>query len=66
MHEYIYEVTWDPKEKKQVWLYRGKTNKYFEPETVTDKIYHAIKKNSRIRIPKKDLRHLRRVIGGSC
>ena len=62
-HEYIYEVTWDQEEKKQVWIYRGKVSKDFEPETVTDEIYHAIKKDSRIRIPKKDLRHLRKVIG---
>ena len=62
-HEYIYEVTWDQKEKKQVWTYRGKVSKDFAPETVTDEFYHAIKKDSRIRIPKKDLRHLRKVIG---
>ncbi|KAF5435704.1 hypothetical protein C5S36_02475, partial [Candidatus Methanophagaceae archaeon] len=49
--------------KKQVWTYRGKVSKDLEPETVTDEIYHAIKKDSRIRIPNKDLRHLRTVIG---
>jgi hypothetical protein len=52
-HEYIYEVTWDQEEKKQVWIYRGKGSKYFEPETVTDEIYHAIKKDSRLRSPKR-------------
>jgi len=38
-------------------------SKDFEPEAVTDDIYHVIKNDSRIRIPKKDLRHLRMVIG---
>jgi hypothetical protein len=59
----IYEVTWDKEEKKQVWIYRGKVSKDFESETFTDESYRAIKKDYRIRLPKKDLRHLRKVIG---
>ena len=61
-HEYIYEVTWDQEKKKQVWTYRGKVSKDFDPETFKDEIYHAIKKNYGIRIPKKDLNQLRKVI----
>lgn len=38
--------------------------KDFDPEKFKDEIYHAIKKDYRIRIPKKDLKHLRKVIEG--
>ena len=62
-HEYIYEVTWDREKKKQVWTYRGKVSKDFDPETFKDEIYHTIKKNYRIKIPKKDLKQLRKIIG---
>ena len=61
-HEYIYEVTWDQEKKKQVWNYRGKVAKDFDTEKFKDEIYLAIKKDYRIRIPKKDLKHLRTVI----
>lgn len=61
-HEYVYEVTWDQEKKKQVWTYRGKVSKDFDPEKFKDEIYHAIKKDYRIRIPKKDLKQLRNVI----
>ena len=60
--EYIYEVTWDQEKKKQVWTYRGKASKDFDPEKFKDEIYHAIKKDYLIRIPKKDLKQLRKVI----
>lgn len=63
-HEYIYEVTWDQEKKKQVWDYRGKVTKDFDPEKFKDEIYLAIKKDYRIRVPKKDLKHLRKVIEG--
>jgi hypothetical protein len=61
-HEYIYEVTLAQEKKKQVWTYRGKVSKDFNLETFKDEIYHAVRKNYRIRIPKKDLKQLRKVI----
>jgi hypothetical protein len=61
-HEYIYEVTWDQEKKKQVWTYRGKVSKDFNLETFKDEIYNAVRKNYRIRIPKNDLKQLRKVI----
>ena len=61
-HEYIYEVTWDQEKKKQVRNYRGKVARDFDAEKFEDEIYLAIKKDYRIRIPKKDLKHLRKVI----
>jgi hypothetical protein len=63
-HKYVYEVSWNPEKKKQIWKYVGKANddKDFDPEKLTDDIYKAIKKDYRIRIPKKDLKHLRNVV----
>lgn len=61
-HEYIYEVTWDREKKKQVWNYRGKVARDFNAEKFKDELYLAIRKDYRIRIPKKDLKHLRKVI----
>jgi hypothetical protein len=36
--------------------------KDFDPETFKDEIYHAIKNNYRIRIPKKDLKDMRKLL----
>jgi hypothetical protein len=61
-HEYANEVTWDREKKKQLWCYQGKITKDFDVEKFRDELYLAIKKDYRIRIPKKDLKHLRNVI----
>ena len=61
-HEYIYEVTWNREKKKQVWNYQGKVTKNFDAEKFKDEIYFAIKNDHRIRIPKKDLKNLKKVI----
>jgi len=53
-HEYIYEVTWDREKKKQVWNYRGKVARDFNAEKFKDELYLAIRKDYRIRIPKKE------------
>lgn len=63
-HNYIYEVSWDPEKKKQIWKYVGKAKdaKDFDPEKLKDDIYKVIKNDYRIRISKKDLKHLRNVV----
>ena len=63
-HKYIYEVSWDPKKNKQIWNYVGKERdaKGVDPEKLKDEIYKAIKKDYRIKISKKDLKHLRNVV----
>lgn len=63
-HKYIYEVSWDPEKKKQVWKYVGKaeTDEGFDSEKLKDDIYKAIKKDARISISKKGLKHLRNVV----
>ncbi len=55
-------MIWDRDKRKQVWNYRGKVARNFNVEEFKDEIYLAIKKDYRIRIPKKDLKHLRKVI----
>lgn len=64
-HRYLYEVRWDPKKKKQIWKYLGKAEVTvtFSPDKLNDDIYKAIKEDYRIRISKKDLKHLRDVVG---
>ena len=64
-HKYLYEVTWDSKKKKQIWKYLGKAEVTvtFDPDKLKDDIYKAIKEDYRIRISKKDLKHLRNVVG---
>ena len=61
---YIYEVSWDPGKKKQIWNYVGKERdaKGVYPEKLKDEIYKAIKEDYRIKISKKDLKHLRNVV----
>jgi hypothetical protein len=63
-HKYIYEVSWDPEKKKQIWNYVGKERdaKGVDPEKLKDDIYKAIKDDYRIKISKKDLKHLRSVV----
>jgi len=50
----VYEVTWDREKKKQVWNYRGKVARDFNAEKFKDELYLAIRKDYRIRIPKKE------------
>jgi hypothetical protein len=63
-HKYIYEVSWDPEKKKQIWNYVGKERdaKGVDPEKLKDDINKAIKNDYRIKISKKDLKHLRNVV----
>ena len=53
-HKYIYEVSWDPEKKKQIWNYVGKERdaKGVDPEKLKDEIYKAIKNDYRIKISK--------------
>ena len=64
-HKYLYEVIWDPKKKKQIWKYLGKAEVTvtFDPDKLNNDIYKAIKEDYRIRISKKDPKHLRNVVG---
>ncbi len=62
-HKYIYDMSWDPEKKKQVWKYIGKAKdtEVFDPEKLIDDIYKVTKKDSRIRVPKK-VGHFRNVV----
>jgi len=64
-HKYLYEVIWDPKKKKQIWKYLGKAEVTvtFDPDKLNDDIYKAIKEDYRIRISKKDIKHIKNVVG---
>jgi len=61
-HEYVYEVIWDSRKKKQVWKYLGKAESSFNPERLKDDIYKAIKKDFRINISKKNMKYIRNTI----
>ena len=65
-HKYVYDVQWDPKEKRQVWKYIGKVgprkNKDIDNQLLKKDLYHAIKNDSIIRISKRDLKRIRNVI----
>jgi len=64
-HKYLYEVIWDPKNNKQIWKYLGKAKVTvtFDPDKLNDDIYKAIKEDYRIRISKKDIKHIKNVVG---
>ena len=65
-HKYVYDVKWDPKEKKQVWKYKGKVgsqkNKEIDKQQLKKDLYHSIKNDAIIRISKRDLKRIRNVI----
>lgn len=62
-HEYLYEVTWNPEKKKQVWKYLGKASTDdFDPEELKDDICRAIKKDFRLNISKKNLKYIKNIV----
>ena len=65
-HKYVYDVKWDPTEKRQVWKYKGKVgsqkNKDIDKQQLKKDLYHSIKNDAIIRISKRDLKRIRNVI----
>ena len=58
--KYIYEVKWDPQQKKQVWKYRGKFEKKVDPEKLRGELYSAIIRH--VRVQKTDRKKIMKSI----
>ena len=47
--KYTYDVKWDPKQKKQIWTYRGSVEKRIDLEKLKGELYCVIMRCVRIK-----------------
>lgn len=65
--EYVYDVKWNPEEKKQIWTYEGKIGgekkkKDFDRDKLKEELYHVIKRDVILKISNKNLKRIRNLI----
>ena len=64
--KYVYDVKWDSKRKKQIWIYKDKVGakkkKEFDKEKLKRDLYHVIKNDRILKISKRNLKRIRNLI----
>jgi len=58
--KYTYDVKWDPKQKKQIWKYQGRTEKRIDSKKLKGELYCTIMRH--VRIKKEDKKEIMKAI----